>query len=124
MRTVSRLSRWLCIPLLLPLWPAAGQKPGELYVSPLKYFSIAVPKFAFGTRVQKSNNRDGGLVVFIGGFGDLEGIGYARLTGGALAGQDSAARLAAYRDAVGGGGQASRAEGLGRAPPSAGGGGA
>src|SRR2546427_9594761 len=67
MRTVTRLSRWLCIPVLLPLWPAAGQKPGELYVSPLKNFSIAVPKFAFGTRVQKSNNRDGGLVVFIGG---------------------------------------------------------
>src|SRR5438093_8638045 len=82
MRTVSRLSRWLCIPVLLPLWPAAGQKPGELYVSPLKNFSIAVPKFAFGTRVQKSNNRDGGLVVFIGGLGDLERVDYARLTGG------------------------------------------
>ena len=56
MRTVSRLSRWLCIPLLLPLWPAAGQKPGELYVSPLKNFSIAVPKFAFGTRATWSGS--------------------------------------------------------------------
>src|SRR5439155_26163050 len=92
MRTVSRLSGWLCIPVLLPLWPAAGQKPGELYVSPLKNFSIAVPKFAFGTRVQKSNNRDGGLVVFIGGFGDPERIDYAGLTGGAVGGQVSAAR--------------------------------
>src|SRR3989454_5477303 len=67
MRTVSRLSRWLCALVLLPLWPMASQKPGELYVSPLKNFSVAVPKFGFGTRVQKSNNRDRGLVVFIGG---------------------------------------------------------
>src|SRR5438552_15384518 len=116
MRTVSRLSRWLCIPLLLPLWPAAGPKSGELYVSPLKNFSIAVPKFAFGTRVQKSNNRDGGLVVFIGGFGDRERIDYARLTGGALAGQDSAARLAAYGNALSGVAQANRAEELEREP--------
>src|SRR6266571_2231042 len=121
MRTVTRLSRWLCIPVLLPLWPAAGQKPGELYVSPLKNFSIAVPKFAFGTRVQKSNNRDGGLVVFIGGFGDLERIDYARLTGGALAGQDSAARLAAYGNALSGVAQANRAEVLDREPLSVGG---
>src|SRR3989442_13669969 len=76
MRTVSRLSRWLCIPVLLPLWPAAGQKPGQLYVSPLKNFSVAVPNFAFGTRVQKSNNRDGGLVVFIGGVRGLGGGWY------------------------------------------------
>src|SRR2546425_57355 len=121
MRTVTRLSRWLCIPVLLPRWPAAGQKPGELYVSPLKNFSIAVPKFAFGTRVQKSNNRDGGLVVFIGGFGDLERIDYARLTGGALAGQDSAARLAAYGNASSGVAQANRAEVLDREPLSVGG---
>src|SRR5205809_6778570 len=108
MRTVSRLSRWLCIPLLLPLWPAAGQKPGELYVSPLKNFSIAVPKFAFGTRVQKSNNRDGGLVVFIGGFGDRGRVDYARLSGGALGGQGSAAGLGAYGDALSGVAEAER----------------
>src|SRR3989449_7596169 len=116
MRTVSRLSRWLCIPVLLPLWPAAGQKPGQLYVSPLKNFSVAVPNFAFGTRVQKSNNRDGGLVVFIGGFGDLERIDYAHLTAGALAGQDSAARLAAYGNALSEVAQANRAEVLDREP--------
>src|SRR3989449_588307 len=121
MRTVSRLSRWLCILVLLPLWPMAGQKPGELYVSPFKNFSVAVPKFAFGTRVQKSNNRDGGLVVFIGGFGDLERIDYARLTPGALAGQDSAARLAAYGNALSGVAQANRAEVLDREPLSVGG---
>src|SRR5205809_2860022 len=117
MRTVSRLSGWLCIPVLLPLWPAAGQKPGELYVSPLKNFSIAVPKFAFGTRVQKSNNRDGGLVVFIGGFGDRGRLDYARLTGGGLAGQDSAARPAADGDAVNGGAQGDRPEGPDPEPP-------
>src|SRR5437773_12123923 len=98
MRTVSRLSRWLCIPLLLSLWPAAGQKPGELYVSPLKNFSIAVPKFAFGTRVQKSNNRDGGLVAFIGGCADLVGSAYSRAGGGGFVGR------AAAGQAAGGGG--------------------
>src|SRR3989449_11209111 len=103
MRTVTRLSRWLCIPVLLPLWPAAGQKPGELYVSPLKNFSIAVPKFAFGTRVQKSNNRDGGLVVFIGGVGDLGRGGFARLTGGGVGGQESPAPLPGPREGLWGG---------------------
>src|SRR2546426_7516995 len=116
MRTVSRLSRWLCALVLLPLWPMAGQKPGELYVSPLKNFSVAVPKFAFGTRVQKSNNRDGGLVVFIGGVGGPGGVDYARLAPRALAGQGSPGRPAGPRDTVGGGGQADRAAGRGRAP--------
>src|SRR2546422_2879103 len=105
MRTVTRLSRWLCIPVLLPLWPAAGQKPGELYVSPLKNFSIAVPKFAFGTRVQKSNNRDGGLVVFIGGVGGPGGGDYLRLTGGGVGGQGPPGRRPAPGQALGGGGQ-------------------
>src|SRR2546430_10632623 len=117
MRTVSRLSRWLCIPLLLPLWPAAGQKPGELYVSPLKNFSVAVPKFAFGTRVQKSNNRDGGLVVFIGGVGGLGRGDYARLGPAAVAGQGSPARVPASREVCGGVGGARPAAGRGRERP-------
>src|SRR2546427_9019619 len=102
MRTVSRLSRWLCALVLLPLWPMAGQKPGELYVSPLKNFSVAVPKFAFGTRVQKSNNRDGGLVVFIGGVGGLGGVGFLRLAPRGVAGQESAARPPGPRQTCGG----------------------
>src|SRR2546426_12834440 len=102
MRTVSRLSRWLCILVLLPLWPMAGQKPGELYVSPFKNFSVAVPKFAFGTRVQKSNNRDGGLVVFIGGVGGPGGGEYLRLTPRGRAGQEAAGPRPGDRDRVGG----------------------
>src|SRR2546422_5144303 len=118
MRTVTRLSRWLCIPVLLPLWPAAGQKPGELYVSPLKNFSIAVPKFAFGTRVQKSNNRDGGLVVFIGGVGGLGGGCYWRLAGGGVGGQDPPRRRAAPRGRVWGDAPGQHPPGPGRrAPP-------
>lgn len=61
MRTVSRLSRWLCILVLLPLWPMAGQKPGELYVSPLKNFSVAVPamgsEFARAPGAARPNRR-------------------------------------------------------------------
>src|SRR2546422_10759281 len=115
MRTVTRLSRWLCIPVLLPLWPAAGQKPGELYVSPLKNFSIAVPKFAFGTRVQKSNNRDGGLVVFIGGVGGPGGGGYLRLGGGGVGGAGFSARGAGHGGGVGGGARGGTPRGAGPA---------
>src|SRR2546428_6607505 len=103
MRTVSRLSRWLCILVLLPLWPMAGQKPGELYVSPFKNFSVAVPKFAFGTRVQKSNNRDGGLVVFIGGACGLWRIADGRLAPPAVPRQGAPAPRAAPGSAVCGG---------------------
>src|SRR2546425_5749007 len=65
----SHLSRWLWIGVAAQLAPSSsqGQKPGQPYVSPLKNFSITVPSYAFGTKVQKSNKGDGGFVVFIGG---------------------------------------------------------
>src|SRR2546428_9515056 len=65
----SHLSRWLWIGVAAQLAPSSsqGQKPGQPYVSPLKNFSITVPNYAFGTKVQKSNKGDGGFVVFIGG---------------------------------------------------------
>ena len=101
MRASARLSPWLIISLALPpLCPLSGQRPGEPYISPLRNFSVPVPKFVFGTRIQKSNNRDGGLVVFMGGMGDLERIDYARLPAGPLATQDSAARLQGYGNAL------------------------
>src|SRR2546427_3003747 len=112
MRTVSRLSRWLCALVLLPLWPMAGQKPGELYVSPFKNFSVAVPKFAFGTRVQKSNNRDGGLVVFIGGVGGPGRVCYLGLPPRGPGGQESAARPPAPPEAVSGVGRGEPAQGV------------
>lgn len=86
--------------MLSPLCSVAGQRPGQLFTSPLKNFTVPVPNFVFGTRVQKSNNREGGLVVFMGGLGDLERIDYARLTDGALASQDSGARMQGYRRAL------------------------
>src|SRR2546426_9716483 len=72
----SHLSRWLWIGVAAQLAPSSsrGQKPGQPYVSPLKNFSITVPNYAFGTKVQKSNKGDGGFVVFIGGVGGLGGI--------------------------------------------------
>src|SRR5438876_6024177 len=83
----SHLSRWLWIGLAVQLTPSSlqGQKPGQPYVSPLKNFSITVPNYAFGTKVQKSNKGDGGFVVFIGGFGDLERIEYVRVDSAAIA---------------------------------------
>src|SRR2546426_10304390 len=65
----SHLSRWLWIGVAAQLAPSSlqGRKPGQPYVSPLKSFSITVPNYAFGTKVQKSNKGDGGFVVFIGG---------------------------------------------------------
>src|SRR3989442_15779893 len=71
----SHLSRWLWIGVAAQLAPSSsqGQKPGQPYVSPLKNFSITVPNYAFGTKVQKSNKGDGGFVVFIGGVWGLGG---------------------------------------------------
>src|SRR3989442_9737190 len=72
----SHLSRWLWIGVAAQLTPSSlqGQKPGQPYVSPLKNFSITVPNYAFGTKVQKSNKGDGGFVVFIGGVLGPEGL--------------------------------------------------
>lgn len=98
MTTAAR--RFLCLTIYLmlsPLGPLAGQRPGQPFNAPLKNFTVNVPNFAFGTRVQKSNNRDGGFVVFLGGFGDLERIDYARLRTGGLAGQDSSGRVQGFR---------------------------
>src|SRR3989442_12261064 len=71
----SHLSRWLWIGVAAQLAPSSsqGQKPGQPYVSPLKNFSITVPNYAFGTKVQKSNKGDGGFVGFICGVWGREG---------------------------------------------------
>src|SRR5207247_10825147 len=88
----SHLSRWLWIGLAVQLTPSSlqGQKPGQPYVSPLKNFSITVPNYAFGTKVQKSNKGDGGFVVFIGGVGGLERMQDGRVDAAAIAAQDPA----------------------------------
>src|SRR2546422_9801763 len=82
----SHLSRWLWIGVAAQLAPSSsqGQKPGQPYVSPLKNFSITVPNYAFGTKVQKSNKGDGGFVVFIGGFWGLGGIQEVRVGSAAI----------------------------------------
>src|SRR2546426_8506016 len=92
----SHLSRWLWIGVAAQLAPSSsqGQKPGQPYVSPLKNFSITVPNYAFGTKVQKSNKGDGGFVVFIGGFRGLGGIEHVRVEAAALAPHETATRLA------------------------------
>src|SRR2546427_13268568 len=94
----SHLSRWLWIGVAAQLAPSSsqGQKPGQPYVSPLKNFSITVPNYAFGTKVQKSNKGDGGFVVFIGGFWGLERIGYLRVGSAAPPAQHPATRRPVY----------------------------
>src|SRR5207249_10758476 len=98
----SHLSRWLWIGLAVQLTPSSlqGQKPGQPYVSPLKNFSITVPNYAFSTKVQKSNMGDGGFVVFICGFGDLERIEFVRVEFALSAAQDSAMTLRLYEGAL------------------------
>lgn len=101
MKAPARWSHWLLVALALPPpWPLSAQRPGQPFTPPLKNFTVPVPAFAFGTGAQKSNNRDGGLVVFLGGLGDLERIDYARLPPGALVAQDSTARQQGYRNAL------------------------
>src|SRR2546430_16486743 len=91
----SHLSRWLWIGVAAQLAPSSsqGQKPGQPYVSPLKNFSITVPNYAFGTKVQKSNKGDGGFVVFIGGVWGLGGRGYVGLGACGHPPHDTATRL-------------------------------
>src|SRR2546422_11416974 len=116
----SHLSRWLWIGVAAKLAPSSsqGQKPGQPYVSPLKNFSITVPNYAFGTKVQKSNKGDGGFVVFIGGVGGLGRIEYVRVGSAAIAAQDSATRLLLYEGGPGNVVAANPAPVLAARPPS------
>lgn len=65
---------------LLAATPAAAQRPGQQFRSPLRNFTVTVPNFTFGTEIQRSNDRNGGMVSFLGGMGDLKRIDYHRLT--------------------------------------------
>ncbi|MBI1805694.1 MAG: hypothetical protein HYR76_01430 [Ignavibacteria bacterium] len=57
----------------------ARQDPGEKYTSPLRNFSITVPSYPLGTKVEESNDKIHGWVGFKGGAGDAARIGYQRL---------------------------------------------
>src|SRR3989442_14274539 len=94
----SHLSRWLWIGVAAQLAPSSsqGQKPGQPYVSPLKNFSITVPNYAFGTKVQKSNKGDGGFVVFIGGVWGLGGNEYVGWGSAAIAPPESPNRRVSF----------------------------
>jgi hypothetical protein len=65
--------------LLLPPTLPGLQKPGRPYESPLHNFSVVVPELAFGTRVQKANNSDDGMLSCLGEMGDVRRIDYQRL---------------------------------------------
>jgi len=59
----------------------ARQDPGEKYTSPLHNFSITVPDYPLGTKVEKSNDDIHGWISFTGGAGDVARIGYQRIDG-------------------------------------------
>lgn len=69
---------------------AYAEKPGKLFKSPLKNFSVVVPDFGSlgfgtdGTKVQKQNNKDIGTVSFMNDAGRLLRIDYTRLPTGTV----------------------------------------
>lgn len=65
--------------LLLPKALFSLQKPGESFQAPLKNFTVLVPNLPFGTKVQKKNDKDLGMVSFLGATGDVRRIDYQRL---------------------------------------------
>ena len=79
--------------------PLYAQKPGKPFKSPLKNFTVMVPEFPFGTRVQKQNDKDEGTVSFLGGAGHALRIDYARLPTGTTFPTDST-ELRAYQHKV------------------------
>jgi hypothetical protein len=73
------LSLYLAIGVLSTSGAVAYQDPGETYTSPLHNFSITVPNYALGTKVDDSHDDIHGWVGFKGGSGDAARIGYQRL---------------------------------------------
>jgi hypothetical protein len=67
----------------LPAVPSLAQKPGQTFQSPLKNFTVPVPKLGLGgTQVRKKNSKDQGTVSFVGDTGDSRRIDYMRLPPG------------------------------------------
>ena len=65
--------------LVLATHARGGPRPGETYTPPLRNFSVTVPDYPMGTKVQKSNEKNHGFVAFNGGSGRVGRIGYQRL---------------------------------------------
>jgi hypothetical protein len=80
--------------------PAHAQKPGRPFKSPLKNFTVIVPDFPFGTKVEKQNTEDGGTVSFLGPAGHLSRIDYQRLPVGAVVPADSVELFQLHRQAL------------------------
>ena len=79
MFTMTRsLALVFCV-VVLATPACGGPKPGETYTSPLKNFSVTVPDYPMGTKVEKSNEKAYGFVAFNGGSGQVGRIGYQRL---------------------------------------------
>lgn len=77
--------------------PLQAQKPGKSFVSPMKNFSVVVPNLTFGTRVDKQRDKEGGMVSFTGGVGDLCRIDYRRLPADFKVPDDDVTRMDFYR---------------------------
>jgi hypothetical protein len=79
LRLLTALSPLL---LLVPHRLPSLQKPGKPYESPLHNFTLLVPEFPFGTRVQKANDKEAGMISCLGDMGDVRRIDYQRLPPG------------------------------------------
>jgi hypothetical protein len=77
-----------------------AQEPGKPFSSPLKNFTVMVPEFPFGTKVQKQNNKEGGTVSFLGAAGHAWRIDYTRLPTGTTVPMDSTELQAFYHKAL------------------------
>lgn len=86
--------------------PLYAQKPGKLFTSPLKNFTVVVPDFGSlgfgtdGTKAQKQNSKDGGTVSFMNGAGRLLRIDYTRLPTDTILPTDSIELQAFYHKAL------------------------
>ena len=87
LRTTSILA--LCI-ILVPTGAHSAQRPGEPYESPFHDFSVVIPAFAFGTHVQKDNDKTAEMLSVLGDMGDVRLIDYQRLPPGFPPPADSA----------------------------------
>jgi hypothetical protein len=74
-----------------------AQRPGQTFKSPLNDFTVEVPDFPLGTKVQKYHTKDDGLVAFSGGAGNFQRIDYFRIPADRPVPTDSAGRHAYYQ---------------------------
>ena len=65
--------------LLVVLGVPASAGVDKVFTSPLKNFTVTIPKLQMGTKIEKSNSKESGHVAFLGGAGEIQRIDYVRV---------------------------------------------